>query len=53
MTATVRLDNRLEEILETLTKKLHKGKSDVIYEVIDFFAKSLEEVTIDDAFQGG
>ncbi len=43
MTATVRLDDRLEEILETLAKKLHKRKSDVIREAIDFYAKSLEE----------
>ena len=43
MTATVRLDDRLEEILETLAKKLHKRKSDVIREAIGFYAKSLEE----------
>jgi predicted transcriptional regulator len=42
MTATVRLDEALEHKLETLSKSLHKKKSDVIREAILFYAKSFE-----------
>jgi predicted DNA-binding protein len=43
MTATVRLDNTLEETLNTLSKKLHKRKSDVIRDAITFYAESIEK----------
>ncbi|KIM09377.1 MAG: CopG family transcriptional regulator [Sulfurovum sp. PC08-66] len=42
MTATVRLDDALESKLETLSKSLHKKKSDVIREAILFYANSFE-----------
>jgi predicted DNA-binding protein len=42
MTATVRLDEPLEKKLELLTTLLHKKKSDVIREAIDFYAKNIE-----------
>lgn len=42
MTATVRLDESLEEKLNNLTKQLHKKKSDVIREAISFYAKNVE-----------
>ena len=43
MTATVRLDSTLEETLNTLSKKLHKRKSDVIRDAITFYAESIEK----------
>ena len=43
MTATVRLDNTLEETLNALSKKLHKRKSDVIRDAIAFYAESIEK----------
>jgi len=43
MIATVRLDSELEEILNSVAKKFHKKKSDVIREAISFYAKSLEK----------
>jgi predicted DNA-binding protein len=43
MTATVRLDNALEHTLNTLSKKLHKKKSDVIRDAITFYANSIEK----------
>jgi len=43
MTATVRLDSELEEILNSVAKRFHKKKSDVIREAISFYAKSLEK----------
>ncbi len=43
MVATVRLDRELEEILNSISKKFHKKKSDVIREAISFYAKSLEK----------
>ncbi|MCF6245443.1 MAG: ribbon-helix-helix protein, CopG family [Sulfurovum sp.] len=43
MTATVRLDDALEKTLETLSKKLHKKKSDVIREAITFYANNIEK----------
>ena len=42
MIATVRLDSELEEILNSVAKKFHKKKSDVIREAICFYAKNLE-----------
>ncbi len=42
MTATVRLDEVLEEKLNTLSNTLHKKKSDIIREAISFYAKSIE-----------
>ena len=43
MTATVRLDNRLEEILNNLANNLHKKKSDVIRDAIEFYASNIEK----------
>lgn len=43
MIATVRLDDSLEKKLEELTKSLHKKKSDVIREAIDFYANSIND----------
>lgn len=42
MTATVRLDEVLELKLERMAKTLHKKKSDVIREAIEFYATSVE-----------
>jgi len=47
MTATVRLDDALEKTLETLSKKLHKKKSDVIREAITFYAHNIEKTKKD------
>jgi len=43
MVATVRLNSELEAILNDLSKKYHKKKSDVIREAISFYAESLEK----------
>ncbi len=43
MIATVRLDSELEEVLNSIAKKFHKKKSDVIREAISHYAKSLEK----------
>ena len=43
MTATVRLDNHLETKLNKLAKNLHKKKSDVIRDAIEFYALSIEK----------
>jgi len=43
MTATVRLDEKLEETLENLSNSLHKKKSDVIREAIAFYANSINK----------
>lgn len=43
MTATVRLDDTLENTLERLSSVLHKKKSDVIREAISFYAQSVED----------
>lgn len=43
MTATVRLDNTMEETLDSLSRMLHKKRSDVIRDAIAFYAKSLEK----------
>lgn len=42
MTATVRLDDVLEEKLNNLSKTLHKKKSDVIRDAINYYAKDIE-----------
>lgn len=42
MTATVRLDEVLEEKLNTLSNTLHKKKSDIIREAILLYAKSIK-----------
>ena len=42
MVATVRLDDNLEDILNRVSKILHKKKSDVIREAISFYAKDIE-----------
>jgi len=43
MIATVRLSSELEDILNSVSKKFHKKKSDVIREAIRFYAKDLEK----------
>ena len=43
MTATVRLDEKLEETLENLSNRLHKKKSDVIREAIAFYANNINK----------
>ncbi len=43
MIATVRLDDVLERKLSSLANTLHKKKSDVIREAIEYYAKSVEK----------
>ena len=43
MTATVRLDEKLESRLQSLTKELHKKKSDVIRDAICYYASMIEQ----------
>lgn len=43
MVATVRLDGELGAILNSLSKRLDKKRSEIIREAISFYAKSLEE----------
>jgi predicted transcriptional regulator len=43
MVATVRLDDALESKLNNLASTLHKKKSDVIREAIEYYAKSIEK----------
>ena len=43
MTATVRLDEKLEETLENLSNRLHKKKSDIIREAIAFYANNINK----------
>ena len=43
MTATVRLDTRLENKLNNLAKNMHKKKSDIIRDAIDFYATNIEK----------
>ncbi|MEA1916811.1 MAG: ribbon-helix-helix protein, CopG family [Campylobacterota bacterium] len=43
MIATVRLDNTLEEKLNNLAKNLHKKKSDIIRDAIEFYAINVEK----------
>lgn len=42
MTATVRLDTKLEEKLNNLSLTLHKKKSDVIRDAISFYFSNIE-----------
>jgi len=42
MTATVRLDDNLEEKLNNLSNRLHKKKSDVIRDAISFYFSNIE-----------
>jgi metal-responsive CopG/Arc/MetJ family transcriptional regulator len=43
MVVKVRLDSELEALLNTLSKQLHKKRSDIIREAISFYAKTLED----------
>ena len=43
MTATVRLDNELEDTLQRLARVLQKKKSTIIREAIHFYATSVEQ----------
>ncbi len=43
MIATVRLNSELEAVLNALSKRFHKKKSDVIREAISYYAESLEK----------
>lgn len=43
MVATVRLDENLEKTLNRVSEILHKKKSDVIREAIEYYAKSVEK----------
>jgi len=43
MVATVRLDDELEETLNSITKKFHIKKSDVIRDAIKYYAKHIEK----------
>jgi predicted DNA-binding protein len=43
MLATVRLNSEMEEILNSLTQRFHKKKSDVIREAIRFYADELNK----------
>jgi len=43
MTATVRLDDALEDTLNKLSHTLHKKKSDVIREAISYYAINIEK----------
>ena len=42
MVATVRLNDELEDLLNRLTKKFHKKKSDIIREALLHYGKNLE-----------
>ena len=42
MVATVRLNDELENLLNRLTKKFHKKKSDIIREALLHYGKNLE-----------
>ena len=42
MVATVRLNSELEELLNSISTKFHKKKSDVIREAISYYANALE-----------
>ena len=44
MTATVRLDEKLEHRLNNIAQILHKNKSEVIREAIEQYANSVEKV---------
>ncbi len=43
MTATVRLDDALEDKLSRLSTILHKKKSDIIRDAIRFYAQNIEK----------
>ena len=43
MTATVRLDDKLEHRLNKIAQMLHKKKSEVIREAIEQYANSIEK----------
>ncbi len=43
MIATVRLNDELAETLNSISKKFHKKKSDIIREAIELYAKELEK----------
>lgn len=43
MIATVRLNSEMEEILNSLTQRFHKKKSDVIREALRFYADELNK----------
>ena len=43
MVATVRLNDELEELLNSISKRFHKKKSDVIREAIRFYAQDLQK----------
>lgn len=43
MTATVRLDDALEDKLSRLSTILHKKKSDIIRDAISFYAQNIEK----------
>lgn len=43
MVATVRLNDELEELLNSISKRFHKRKSDVIREAIRFYAQDLQK----------
>ncbi|MDF1883975.1 CopG family transcriptional regulator [Sulfurimonas sp. SAG-AH-194-C21] len=43
MLATVRLNSEMEEILNSLTQRFHKKKSDVIREALRFYADELNK----------
>ena len=43
MTATVRLDEKLETRLNNIAQKLHKKKSEIIREAIEQYANSVEK----------
>lgn len=43
MTATVRLDDTLENTLTRLSTVLHKKKSDVIRDAISFYAQNIDK----------
>ncbi len=43
MTATVRLDKKLESTLVELSETLHKRKSDIIREAISLYAEAIKK----------
>jgi len=43
MTATVRLDEQLEQRLDNMVQMLHKKKSEIIREAIEQYANSIEK----------
>ncbi|MEA1891232.1 MAG: CopG family transcriptional regulator [Campylobacterota bacterium] len=43
MVATVRLNSEMEELLNSMSLKFHKKKSDVIRDALTFYAKSMKD----------